>query len=419
MIRTLSMRCPVLLLLATFLAPAAWTQNSEPLKPELSDARSGLYMKVQLTKPIKLSKLHPGDGVEGSIAADVYTADRKLLSSGDRARLTVDHFERRRREASDHWPGVIQLFRPRHEKYPVFGSVDVTEAGSEHEFRASQIGLRRMRDIYAAGKSANSSQSGPESSEVKVSHSSVKKSSTPTLVLEAFEKNASAVGGRDELSSGDLDSRSGETLPVGTRFKVVLLGTVSASKSKAGDVVQARLLEPVLLNSQVAIPAGSLLEGKVVKNRAPRWLSRAGSLYLSFNNLVLPEGDRVAVVGSLAGAELDQRSHTHMDAEGRLQGERPGKAWMAINLGVAVGVTKVADDSIQVIIEAIVSTATDVSTAGTGRIVAGCASAVYLATRKGRDVVLPRFTEMEVALDRPASLDSITNGTPTKTAGGK
>ncbi len=417
MIRTLSMRFPVLLLLATCLAPVSWTQNSEPIKPELSDARSGLYMKVQLTKSIKPSKLHPGDVVEGSIAADVYTADRKLLSSGDRARLTVDHFERRRREASDHWPGVIELFRPRHEKYPVFGSVDVTEASSEHEFRASQIGLRRMRAIYAKGKTAN--QLGQENSEVKVSHSGAKKSAAPTLVLEAFEKNASAVGGRDELSSGDLDSRAGETLPVGTRFKVVLLGNVSASKSKAGDVVQARLLEPVLLNSQVAIPAGSLLEGKVVKNRAPRWLSRAGSLYLSFNNLVLPKGNRVAVVGSLAGAELDQRSHTHMDAEGRLQGERPGKAWMAINLGVAVGVTKVADDSIQVIIEAIVSTATDVSTAGTGRIVAGCASAVYLATRKGRDVVLPRFTEMEVALDRPASLDSITNGTPTKTAGGK
>ena len=152
-------------------------------------------------------------------------------------------------------------------------------------------------------------------------------------------------------------------LPLGTRFKVVLLGNVSASKSKPGEVVQARVLEPVLLNAEVAIPAGSLLEGKVVKKTPPRWLSRGGALYLTFNNLILPSGNRLMVVASLAGAELDQRSRTRMDAEGRLQGEHPGKAWMAINLGVTAGVGKVADDTIQLIVETIVSTATDVSTA--------------------------------------------------------
>ena len=37
---------------------------------------------------------------------------------------------------------------------------------------------------------------------------------------------------------------------------------------------------------------------------------------------------------------------------------------MAINLGVTAGSAKVADDTLQLMIEAIVSTATDVSTAG-------------------------------------------------------
>jgi hypothetical protein len=108
-----------------------------------------------------------------------------------------------------------------------------------------------------------------------------------------------------------------------------------------------------------------------------------------------------------------------MDAEGRLHGEHPGKAWMAINLGVTAGVGKVADDGLQLIIEAIVSTATDVSTAGTGRIAASCASGLFLLTRHGRDVILPRFTELAVSLDRPVSLSPAWRSGTGSSAGGK
>ncbi len=184
--------------------------------------------------------------------------------------------------------------------------------------------------------------------------------------------------------------------------------------------MQARLLEPVLLNSKVVLPAGSLFEGRVAKKTPPRWLSRAGSLYLTFTQLTVPGGNRVPIAASLAGAELDARSHTRMDAEGRLHGERPGKAWMAINLGVTAGISKEVDDGVQLLVEAIVSTATDASTAGTARIASTCVSALYLATRHGRDVVLPRFTEMDISLDRPVSLAAASEiGTSPALAGGK
>jgi len=77
---------------------------------------------------------------------------------------------------------------------------------------------------------------------------------------------------------------------------------------------------------------------------------------------------------------------------------------MAINIGVTAGIAKEVDDGAQLIIEAIVSTATDASTAGTTRIIASCVSGIYIVSRRGRDVVLPRFTEMDIALDRPLSV---------------
>jgi hypothetical protein len=77
---------------------------------------------------------------------------------------------------------------------------------------------------------------------------------------------------------------------------------------------------------------------------------------------------------------------------------------MAISFAVSAGLSKEADDATQLIIEALVSTATDASTAGTARIVSSCISGIYMVTRHGRDVVLPRFTEMQISLDRPLSV---------------
>lgn len=183
-----------------------------------------------------------------------------------------------------------------------------------------------------------------------------------------------------------------------------LRGLPGHPSRRLGDAVAGRLLEPVRLSSNVILPAGSLFEGIVVKAARPRWLSRAGSLSLTFTGLELPGGSHLPVSDSVAEAELDRRSHTRIDAEGHLHGDRPGIAWMALNLGVTGGLAKEADDGTQLIIEVIVSTATDASTAGTARIVGSCVSGLYMVTRHGRDVVLPRFTEMEISLNRPLLL---------------
>ena len=372
-------------------------------------ADSGLYVKGQLSNPVRISKLKPGDGVEGRLSRDVYSADRKLFPSGSGVRLTVDHLEKRKRIPNDHWPWVVKVFTPRRENYPVFKNATVAQGNSETTLQVSLVSISRTREVHAKAKAKKSGQpSGTDNGGVIVSQTNAKKPAMSTMVLEAFgvgdapSTDNGLSGTASNFDRNDVD-RS-ETLPAGTHCKILLLGQVSASKSKPGDIVQARLIEPVLLNSKVVLPAGSMVEGKVLKKTPPRWLSRAGSLYLTFTEVHLPGGEQLPIAASLAGAELDEKSHTQMDAEGRLHGERPGKAWMAINLGMTAGMAKEIDDGLQLVVEAIVSTATDVSTAGTARIAATCASGIYMATRHGRDVVLPRFTEMDITMDRPLSL---------------
>lgn len=372
-------------------------------------ANSGLYLKVQLDHPVKLSTLKPGDTVQGNLARDVYSADRELYPAQSSVRLTVDHMEKRRRPADDHWPWVVKVFTPRHEKYPVFKTAAVSGPDGESALQVSLLSVSRRREVHAQAKHKPAGKHANEAVSVEVGRSGglygSKNPAAPVMVLEASAVNDKPPS--EETNSPPttgIDLSPLEKLPTGTAFKILLLGDVSASKNKPGDKIQARLLEPVFLKSRMAVPAGSVFEGKVIKQTPPRWGSRAGSLSLTFTGVTLPGGNFIPIAASLAAAELDRRSHTKIDAEGQLRGERPGKAWMAINIGVTSGLAKEVDDGTQLIIEALISTATDVSTAGTARIVSSCISGIYMVTRRGRDVLLPRFTEMDIALDRPLSL---------------
>jgi hypothetical protein len=387
-------------------------QEAAPSAQSPASANSSLYLKVQLDQALKLSKLKAGDTVEGKLARDVYSSDRELFPAGSPVRLVVDHLERRRRERNDHWPWVVNAFTPRHQNYPAFKMATISKAGGETTLPVSLISISRRREVYAQAKKKKNAQDTAGGT-VEVSKTGgiygPANLATPMMILEAFEAgsgeaSASAGAAASSRTPTEADVAGLETLPAGTVCKILLLGTVSASKSKPGDTVQGRLIEPVLSNSKVILPAGTLFEGTVVKKMPPRWGSRAGSLALTFNGVTLPGGNVEPLAASLTGAELDRRSHTRIDSEGQLRGERPGKAWMAINIGVTAGLAKEADDTLQLIIEAIVSTATDASTAGVGRIVATTVSGIFMVTRHGRDVVIPRFTEMNISLDRPLSV---------------
>jgi hypothetical protein len=402
------MRCVLLVAVALAGSAICWAAQSPPAGAQgLASSNSGLYLKVQLDNPLKPSKLKPGDVVEGKLARDVYSSDRQLFPAGSHVRLLVDHTEARRRTSDDHWPWVVRAFTPRHEKYPVFKTATVSGARGECALQVSLISISRRRDVHAHAKQKGLAGDDTSSFEVTESGGTYKsrKLAAPTMVLEAF-----GVAERSSFTSGEdttppvRDLSGLQTLPAGTACKILLLGDVSASKSKPGDLISARLLEPVFLNSQLVLRAGTLFNGRVVKKTPPRWGSRAGSLSLTFTELTLPGGNIIPIAASLTGAELDRRSHTKIDAEGQLHGERPGMAWMAINIGVTAGLAKEVDDTTQLIIEAIVSTATDVSTAGTARIVSSCISGIFMVSRHGRDVMLPRFTEMDIVLDRPLSV---------------
>jgi len=357
-----------------------------------------LYLKVQLDEKLKTSALRPGDVINGKLSQPVYRADRELFAFGSQVQLTVDKVERWRREPNDHWPWVIKAFMPRHENFPTFHASSLLGSnGAFTPLQVSLVSINRERSVQAISRKSMAS-GAPTSAALATDHSGTNKVSTDkiaTLLASLPESQATATPSR---LTGPV------TLESGTRAKIILLGTVSAGKSRPGDKLQARIVEPVRMNDVLVLPEGTVLDGEVVKSTPPRRLSRGGSLYLKFNRLSVPGAGTTAITATLTGIEIDERSHTKVDPEGGLRADRPGKLWMLANIGVTAGLAKVTDDTTQLIIEAVVSTATDASTAGSAKIAATCVSGVFMLTRRGRDVVIPQFTEMDVMFDRPVSL---------------
>ena len=383
---------------------AAHAQSAAPVREGVP-----LFVGVRLDPSVKLSALKAGDSVEGNLTRDVYSPGSRVYASGSHIRLTVSRVERKRKTPSEKWPWVAKLFLPHHENFPIFNSAAISMPdGTQSAIEASWLSSNRMKEV----KFASSHESGkklegtaavtanPNEKESEKSPSAVR---GPVLYLEAYRTSGEISEGAGWIHSGPATS---SVVPAGTACRVLLLDDVSASKSHVGDTIRARVLEPILADSQVVIPAGSMFVGRVLKATPPRIPSRAGTLTIAFESLQLPEGQRIAVSGSLASVDVNASSPMKMDREGRLHGSRPGVLWAVINGGVAGGIAKEVDDGTQLLLEAIVSTATDASTAGTARIAGTVASTIYMLTRKGHDVVLPNHTEMAVTLNRPLTFSA-------------
>lgn len=350
-----------------------------------------LYVKVRLDAPLKVSRLTPGEEVSGTLLQDVYSGSTQIFPASSMVHLTVDRLERRPRGPNDHWPRVIKAFMRRHEMYPVFRSATVISPdGRQTCVPVSVVSVSKEVEVESTRKR----DAHPDASPITARKS--RRELGPILTLAASSTKTSP--GNERFTAQSL------SLVPGMEAKVILLRDVSASKDHAGASFQARLIEPVKVDSKIVLPEGSVLAGKVVKSRAPRTLSRSGSIYLAFTDVTVPGGASSPIAASIAGAEIDRNSHTIIDPEGQMHGDRPGKAWMIMNVGVTAGIAKGADDGAQLLIEALVSSATDVSTAGTAKIVSSCASAIFLLTRHGRDVVLPKYTQMKIVFDRPAQI---------------
>ena len=184
------------------------------------------------------------------------------------------------------------------------------------------------------------------------------------------------------------------TVPADTLASVRLLSGIHSGVTHSDDTVEAQLVDPVYVDGRVALPAGSLLTGRVTAVRPAGRLHRSGELAFRFDQISLPDGQEAPIQAVLAGLSGPATRQLRLDEEGDLKA-RGGISWKAIAGGLigfgAFGAVKVAAAS--------AATLSGLLPAASGAIVA-----YELLWPRGNEVHLPPQTPAEVRLDFPLTV---------------
>ncbi len=147
---------------------------------------------------------------------------------------------------------------------------------------------------------------------------------------------------QQEAPEGNADE---VTIPEGTEFKLQLHSSINSKTSKPGDRVLSTLLDPVAVEDRDVLPKGLRVDGHIGEVKAAGRRGKGGYLSLVFDTIELPNGEKVAILGSLTEVfSSEGGGNPVVGPEGDLKGRGPGlknRAAVAagpVAAGVAAGV---------------------------------------------------------------------------------
>ena len=183
------------------------------------------------------------------------------------------------------------------------------------------------------------------------------------------------------------------TVPAETQVSIQMLSGLHTQINHADDLVTARLLQPVLVGGRIALPSGSILDGRITMIRNSGHVHRPAELGLRFDTIVLPDGQAEPMAGVLAVMDKSRKLDLHIDAEGHLTGGR-ALSWKTLIGGVGLGS-----------FGAIKAVASGATAASMSLSLAGAAAIGYeILWPKGHDVNLPPETRCLIRLSYPLTV---------------
>lgn len=93
-------------------------------------------------------------------------------------------------------------------------------------------------------------------------------------------------------------------VPIGTAIQLTLMSSVKSKSTKAGDTVRAVVAFPVTIGTRLAIPAGTFVDGSVIRVTAHPPSGQKPSFSVHFTRLVYSNGYSVTLNGENTQALL-------------------------------------------------------------------------------------------------------------------
>jgi hypothetical protein len=184
-------------------------------------------------------------------------------------------------------------------------------------------------------------------------------------------------------------------VPSGTKVLLELRSAVNTKTAKPGDGVYLSSSFPVVVNGQVAIPAGVYVQGVIDQVTRPGRVKGRAAVRMHFSSMIFPNGSVVSipgVVNSLPGSAGPQ-----VQQEGEIQ-QASGKGKDAATVAQAT----IAGAGLGTIGGAVASDAA--KGAGIGALGGGAAGLIYTLFTRGDEVVLSSGQGIEMVLQRPLTI---------------
>ena len=129
------------------------------------------------------------------------------------------------------------------------------------------------------------------------------------------------------------------TIPEGTEFKLQLHSTVSSKTSRAGDRILTTLLDPVAVEDRDILVKGTRIDGHIQEVKAAARRGKGGNLSLVFDTVELPNGQKLAILGSLTEVfSSEGGGDPNVGAEGDLKGSGASRKKQAAIVAAAAGI---------------------------------------------------------------------------------
>lgn len=213
-------------------------------------------------------------------------------------------------------------------------------------------------------------------------------------------------------------SALGNDIAPNSTLNARLVDEVSSATAQNGTPIEAIVTEPLFdASHHLIIAVDSRLTGKVTRARPASKLHHNGELRLAFEKVSTPEGFQQAVQGSLSGVTVDRSANVKIDEEGgtRVTDNKSRYLLTAFSLAIAASATRGDPDGGSSGINPGQATAAGavgfklagaiVSATARSRAFSsvlggyGAATSVYSHfLSRGKDVVLPKDTAVEVAI---------------------
>ncbi len=137
----------------------------------------------------------------------------------------------------------------------------------------------------------------------------------------------------------------GTTPAAGSVIHALLKTPLSSACAQQGAAVEAVMTEPLITDSQLILPEGTLLKGSVLQVQPARSLHRNGQLRIVFHQIVPPKSAEQQFEASLEGVEVKDDENLSLDSEGGAQATTPKTRYLTTGISLALAAVSFLPDA--------------------------------------------------------------------------